>query len=325
MEKYPKLFIKASIIYLFLGVVIGLIFSLFPDTRVNNLFIHAHLNLFGFLSMMIFGVAYHILPRFNAKPVKYQVLIPAHFYLQNIGLIGMVLSFFLVNSMEWDIWNPIFHLSSGISTLSVLIFVFNIFPVLKENKVPVSTVEIKDDIIQGDVNVGALLEQFPEILSLFVESGFKELENPAARASFAKKITISRACKIHKVDPDTFLMKVNTFLKGRSGLEALSGLSESTPEMATPKISGETPEHPSPPSTATTISKGEKCSGSTLIGDVISVYPETKKVIEKHYGAGCFSCPGQASETIEQSALMHGIDLKMIVDELNGAIEKNGV
>jgi hypothetical protein len=55
------------------------------------------------------------------------------------------------------------------------------------------------------------------------------------------------------------------------------------------------------------------------LGVILMVYPGTKKVFKKYYGAACFSCPGQATESVRQSAMMHNVDEKKILAELNEA------
>lgn len=59
------------------------------------------------------------------------------------------------------------------------------------------------------------------------------------------------------------------------------------------------------------------------IGEVIERFPKAQEVIKKYFGNGCFTCPGVKMETLAFGALMHGIDVKVIVDELNGAINKD--
>lgn len=88
MSKSSKYFIKASIIYLVIGVTSGAIYllNMVPQELITA---HAHINLIGWVSMMIFGVAYHILPRFSGKPLFSEQLAITHFWLANIALIGM--------------------------------------------------------------------------------------------------------------------------------------------------------------------------------------------------------------------------------------------
>jgi len=40
--------------------------------------------------MMIYGVGYHILPRFNGNPVAFPKLAIAHFWVANIALVGFM-------------------------------------------------------------------------------------------------------------------------------------------------------------------------------------------------------------------------------------------
>ncbi len=61
-------FIFAGIIYLVLGVTLGVLFFIFPETRMLRP-VHTHLNLVGFLTFLVFGIGYHILPRFRGNPL----------------------------------------------------------------------------------------------------------------------------------------------------------------------------------------------------------------------------------------------------------------
>ena len=47
---------------------------------------HVHANLLGFVSMMIFGVAYHVLPRFVGHPLHNRRMAVVHWWVANIGL-----------------------------------------------------------------------------------------------------------------------------------------------------------------------------------------------------------------------------------------------
>ena len=63
----------------------------------------------------------------------------------------------------------------------------------------------------------------------------------------------------------------------------------------------------------TTVSKVTKDS---VIGEVINRSPEARKIIEKYFGNGCFTCPGIRMESINFGAAMHGVDAEEIVAEL---------
>src|SRR5690606_25087308 len=48
---------------------------------------HAHIQVFGFVTMMIFGVALHILPRFQGRPLPSRLVAEAQWAAANAGLL----------------------------------------------------------------------------------------------------------------------------------------------------------------------------------------------------------------------------------------------
>ena len=54
----------------------------------------------------------------------------------------------------------------------------------------------------------------------------------------------------------------------------------------------------------------------TIIEDVLKAHPDAIQVLMK-YNLGCVACMGATQESIEQGALMHGIDPEPLVKELN--------
>ncbi len=64
-----------------------------------------------------------------------------------------------------------------------------------------------------------------------------------------------------------------------------------------------------------------KFTKDTMIGDAVKHSPAASKIIEKYFGNGCFTCPGIKVEAIAFGAMMHNVDPKKIVDELNALEE----
>jgi cytochrome c oxidase cbb3-type subunit 1 len=89
MSKTTLGFIFSGMAYLLIGITLGVIFFLAPQTRVLNT-VHAHLNLVGFVMFLIFGIAYHILPRFKGRHLYSESLAWWQFWLANIGLVGLL-------------------------------------------------------------------------------------------------------------------------------------------------------------------------------------------------------------------------------------------
>ena len=68
MEWFVKAFLKASLAWLALGVTLGLAMAAHPVWTVYRA-AHMHMVLLGFVTMMIYGVAYHVIPRFAGFPL----------------------------------------------------------------------------------------------------------------------------------------------------------------------------------------------------------------------------------------------------------------
>jgi len=51
-------------------------------------------------------------------------------------------------------------------------------------------------------------------------------------------------------------------------------------------------------------------------GEVLSKYPQTVKTFFE-YGMHCFGCHIAVSETIEQGALAHGVNVDQLMEDLN--------
>jgi cbb3-type cytochrome oxidase subunit 1 len=118
MDRFVRNFIIASIFYLGISSILGI--AMLNQTRLLSLkFVHSHLNMLGWVSMMIYGVGYHILPKFAGKMIKYPKLGELQFWTSNTSLIGMLL-FYTMNVL-----NPT-PSSALLTTLFGIIQVFSI-------------------------------------------------------------------------------------------------------------------------------------------------------------------------------------------------------
>lgn len=94
MDWFVKAFIRASLAWFALGIVAGLAIAAYP-TWVAYRPAHAHMTVVGFLTMMVFGVGYQLLPRLFGHPLHSRGLAVGHWWLANIGLAAMVVGFVL--------------------------------------------------------------------------------------------------------------------------------------------------------------------------------------------------------------------------------------
>jgi cbb3-type cytochrome oxidase subunit 1 len=94
MDPFAKSFIRASLLWFVAGITLGLAMAIHPAWVVYRP-AHAHMNLVGFVVMMIFGVGYQMLPRFFGHPIHSRALATAHVWMANLGLAGLVAGFLL--------------------------------------------------------------------------------------------------------------------------------------------------------------------------------------------------------------------------------------
>jgi hybrid cluster-associated redox disulfide protein len=307
MDRYTKGFVVASLFYFFLAAVLGIWIGS-ADTPSWAGFGHVHFNLLGFMAMMIYGVGYFILPRFNGRTLHWPSWVPIHFYLANIGLIGMV-------ATSPSLPSTGFILFAGLEGISAAMFAVNlgatmlIAPPREEEteeekpspggiregqRPPADRVDI-----HPDMRVGEILTRWPETVEVFVANGFASLANPEHREQVKQiPITLRMACQRHNVDLEPMVLR----------LMAAGGSGDASPAA-----------EPAARAKKGGLSRGEPIRSENILGDILAVYPETVKVFKRYYGEGCFSCPGQATENIKQSAMMHNVDEKRILAELNRA------
>ena len=92
MEWFVRAFLKASLAWLVLGVSLGAAMGAHPAWIMYRP-AHVHIVQLGFVTMMIYGVAYHVVPRFAGFPLHNRRAAGVHWALANAGLALMVYGF----------------------------------------------------------------------------------------------------------------------------------------------------------------------------------------------------------------------------------------
>ena len=310
MDRYTKGFVLASLVYFFVAAILGTWMGA-AEAASWVRFAHVHFMLLGFMSMMIYGVGYFILPRFNGRTLRWPSWVPLHFYVANTGLVGMV-------AVSPTRPSTAFVLFAVLSVASAALFVVNLGatmllapaaqPETEEDEDTSSAPEPREAPratrraeIHPDMRVGEILSRWPETVEVFVASGFASLGNPEHREQVKQiPITLRMACQRHNVDLDPMVDRLVAAASGEPAPAAAVG----TAGM---------------PHRRGGLAKGEPIRAENILGEILAVYPETVTVFKKYYGEGCFSCPGQATESVKQSAMMHSVSEKRILEDLNRA------
>lgn len=118
-----RLALTSSLVYFMLGTSLGLLLgvgAISPAWRSA----HAHVNLLGFVAMMIYGVAYHALPRFRGVRFRRPRAAVAQVAVANVGLLGMGLTWGLRLPSTW------FAVWGGLSWLAAVAFAVLLLEVL---------------------------------------------------------------------------------------------------------------------------------------------------------------------------------------------------
>lgn len=127
MSSVTVWFIRCAIVYFLLAILLGIHMSM-SGPAYPWMPIHAHFNLLGWMSMMIYGVAYHILPRFSGRQLWSDRLAYGQLWLANIGLVGMAAGWIIRDSMGTT---TVIFIFSLVEALSIVFFALNMLKTIK--------------------------------------------------------------------------------------------------------------------------------------------------------------------------------------------------
>ena len=128
MDWFAKAFIRASLAWLAVGVTLGVAMAVDPALIVYRP-VHVHVNLLGFVTMMIYGVAYHAIPRFVGRTVHSRAIAGWQWWLANVGLAVLAAGFVLRGrEVAWAI--PVLGAGGTLAAVAAWLFAYNIWRTL---------------------------------------------------------------------------------------------------------------------------------------------------------------------------------------------------
>lgn len=121
--------IKLSVLYLVVGIMVGLFMSM--TLQLNWGSAHAHVNLVGFATTAIFGIIYTLYPQAAMSNLG-----KWHFWLHNMGVPIFLISAFLVQVPGMlDTAHIFTYMGGGAFLLGVVIFIINAMANIRESSV----------------------------------------------------------------------------------------------------------------------------------------------------------------------------------------------
>lgn len=70
------------------------------------------------------------------------------------------------------------------------------------------------------------------------------------------------------------------------------------------------------------MAQAQQVTKSTMIGELLQINENIAPVL-LNIGMHCLGCPSSQMETIEEAAMVHGIDPEELVTEINDFLAKN--
>ena len=71
----------------------------------------------------------------------------------------------------------------------------------------------------------------------------------------------------------------------------------------------------------------DKINKKMLIAEVVEKYPEAAAILVEDYGFHCIGCYAAGMETLEEGAMVHGMDkkdIKIMIENLNEMVSEAG-
>ncbi len=231
MDGYVKGFILASLGWLATGVTLGLgmaVHDAVSPGAANWTWLllpsHTHVMTVGWVSMMIFGVGYHMIPRFSGVLVWSPRLAWWHLALANLGLLGMATGFWLDRFQE-DRWGGLLGAGGTVQAVAMLLFIVNMLVTIWTAGAPrASAVPLGKPLAErlarreagaspASITAGhtpaQVLAAHPGVLPVFMGFGFGGLADPEHVRTMGSRITLAQAAARHGVDPVALVRALN--------------------------------------------------------------------------------------------------------------------
>jgi uncharacterized protein involved in response to NO len=282
-------------------ILLGDLYQLLTGSAPPHPYIGAyrHAVTVGFISTLMMGVAYRILPIFSGTQLHSPRAMRISFWFLAIGNLFRV---------GWQLGtlsgSPIAFAGTGLSgyleLTAMIMFGWNIIKTLKEKEDEF----LEDQCVRPTTRVADILDLYPETRETLIEAGLSQL----GKVKPPRFVTLEFAARRHGVDPQEVADKLNATIH--------PGVHEGPP--ATP---------PEPPPTADdSFRQDHQVRLTTPIAHILDLYPQARAILVEAGFAHLKDIPKPPDfVTIEFAAQQHGLDAQQLMDKLNEAIQKEEV
>jgi cbb3-type cytochrome oxidase subunit 1 len=125
--------IRAALLCLASGVGLGVTFAVDRATGAALRPLHVELNLWGWVTLLIYGMAYHMLPRFADRPLRWPQLADAQAWLAIVG-VALAATGWIATRLDLPMARLLLVSGGLTQALAALIFALIISDLLRRTK-----------------------------------------------------------------------------------------------------------------------------------------------------------------------------------------------
>lgn len=119
MPKLSQWFIKSAVIYVILGMLLGIAMGMKQDFTLAPA--HAHLNLIGWVSLALMGLYYNAVPAKAAWRAAF-----VQFWISTVGVWVMIPGLILT-LLQVPVGEPLVILGSLVTLIGMILFAINVY------------------------------------------------------------------------------------------------------------------------------------------------------------------------------------------------------
>jgi hypothetical protein len=159
----------------------------------------------GFVSLMIVGVAWRILPVFSGAARPHPALVPTVFALLVTG--NTLRVFGQVAAGLWGgAWYGVMGISGWLELAGVTLFGMDVLRLMRRTPVGQELPDVGEPVdIALEAPVGRLIAHHPSLLPVFARHGMGQVSSPLFQRTIGQRVTLLQACRRFDLEPEAFL------------------------------------------------------------------------------------------------------------------------